>query len=193
MTKQDIHDEQIQRTKDAAAQIEIDDLRNLAYEAGRNLSEIPKSAHGNFQQLESYKAGLQEPRTEGSADHDRAKVLERDADKALNEAKEIQEVVRRELSSARLFHEHAKPGEKYEGRVIGKTNSYVIQADHERPGAIVLHERAAVSGAEKIQMNEHAQISYPYGRAGIAKTGDAMQKQAQMQKQLNAQHQRERG
>lgn len=176
------------RQEESSRQTEAEIMRLMAFEAGRKMAEIPKAAKGNEPMLQNYKTGLQEARKELETEpNSRAGSgvarLERDVERAIIEAQQVREAVGREKGRADDFHRHAEPGETYRGRVIGRTDSFVIQADDSRPGTIILHERAAVSGAEKVRMNDHAEISYPHGRAGIVRNPDAQhQRQRQMQK-----------
>lgn len=165
-----------ERSRDNEATI----MRTLAFEAGRQLAEIPREAKGNVPALEGYRDGLNEAK-KTLGETSQTQRLDREVDRAIIEAQQIREAVKRELGRADDFHRHAEAGETYRGRVIGRTNSYVIQADETSYGRIVLHERAAVSGAEKVKMNDHAEISYPYGRAGIVRNPQAVQHQRQRQ------------
>ena len=181
--------EERRKEQEHAQQNEVETMRVLAFEAGRKLAEIPREAKGNEPLLENYKKGIEESRKELEKTQDAnqltsANRLEREVERAIIEAQQVREAVGREKALANDFHRHAEPGETYRGRVIGRTNSFVIQADDSRHGEIILHERAAVSGAEKVQMNDHAEISYPHGRAGIVrnKQGAQHQHQRQMEK-----------
>lgn len=149
--------------------------------------ELPKPL------LEVYRTGAQEREQDpGSRSDPAALRAAREQERAVHEAQQIREAVGLEKARAVAFYKHAEPGETYRGHVIGRTDRYVIQADDKQPGAIVLHERAAVSGAEKVRMNEHAEISYPHGRAGIVRdNGKQHQAQRQMQK-AGVQHERGR-
>lgn len=185
-TRREQEKDERRKLQEQSRQNEAETMRLLAFEAGRQLAEIPKEAKGNEPLLENYKSGLQEVRKELETKPDASKStnanrLERDVERAIIEAQQVREAVGRAKARADEFHRHAEPGETYRGRVIGRTNSYVIQADDSRPGTIILHERAAVSGAEKVKMNDHAEISYPHGRAGIVRNPQAAQHQRQRQ------------
>lgn len=150
-------------------------MRTLAFEAGRQLAEIPRETKGNVPALEGYRDGLNEAK-KTLGETSQTQRLDREVDRAIIEAQQIREAVKRELGRADDFHRHAEAGETYRGRVIGRTNSYVIQADETSYGRIVLHERVAVSGADKVRMGDHAEISYPYGRAGIVRNSPTLQR-----------------
>ncbi|OIS90223.1 KfrB domain-containing protein [Brucella cytisi] len=186
------------RKQENERQAELEFSR-LALEAGRNMTEIPKFAKGNEPMLQEYKTGLQDARKEmetipNSRVGSGVTRLEREVDRAIIEAQQVREAVGREKAHATDFHKHAEPGETYRGRVIGRTDSFVIQSDDSRPGSVVLHDRAAVSGAEKVRMNEHAEISYPHGRAGIVRPPQQRQMQGQQHQhqQKAASHEHER-
>lgn len=174
------------------------EFSRMATEAGRNMSEIPKFAKGNEPLLQNYKSGLQEGRKELESNPNTrigsgVTRLERDVDRAIIEAQQVREAVGREKGNANDFHKHAEPGETYRGRVIGRTDSFVIQSDDSRPGTVVLHDRAAVAGAENVRMNQHAEISYPHGRAGIVRPPQQRQLQGQgHQHQKASAHEHER-
>lgn len=185
-TRREQEKDERKKLHEQSHQHDAETMRLLAFEAGHQLAEIPKAAKGNEPLLENYKTGLHQARKELETKPDadksaQANRLEREVERAIIEAQQVREAVGREKGRADDFHRHAEPGETYRGRVIGRTNSYVIQADDTRPGTIILHERAAVSGAEKVRMNDHAEISYPHGRAGIVRNPQAAQLQRQRQ------------
>lgn len=153
---------------------------------GQPEKELPKPL------LEVYKTSSKES-SMGERPDQAANRADREQERAIHEAQQVREAVGREKAHAIAFYKHAEPGETYRGHVIGRTDRFVIQADDKQPGAIVLHERAAVSGAEKVRMNEHAEISYPHGRAGVVRDPRAAEHQAQRQVQkAGMAHERER-
>ncbi|MGR0626548.1 KfrB domain-containing protein (plasmid) [Escherichia coli] len=190
-----MNDETHQKQTQKDARQDWETALHMAAEAGRQHREIPQNAKGNEPLLKQYKDALKErePRL-NDAEKRRADELDKAVDRAIIEAQQVREAVGREKQNANDFHLHAQPGETYRGRVIGRTDSFVIQADDARPGTVVLHDRKAVSGEAKVKMNEHAEISYPHGRAGIARDTRQVQhgeKQAQKQAQIKG-HERER-
>jgi len=59
-------------------------------------------------------------------------------------------------------------GQKYTGKVLAVTDRHVAQAN-DKTAEIVLHERQALSGMQRVQENRAVEISYPAGRAGIVR------------------------
>lgn len=190
--KQPIDKERAERVEQERQQREQHDQEIArAFTAGRELREIPEKAKISEEAVKAYGAGLDDRERQTTLPDETMRKPEQaelarlrdQQSKALIEALYIREVVRREISDANLHHRTAEEGETYRGRVIGKSNSYVIQSNDARPGEVVVHERGRISGS--VSMNEHAEISYPAGRAGIART--------QVQQQAQRQHQRQVG
>lgn len=161
---------------------------DVAKEAGLNLQPIPKSIGGKEEAIQVYGEALNEREiiTQGNPNEAQRQnelaqlnTFKQEHQQALAEAIYIREVVRRELSDANLHYQKAEPGETYTGRVVGKSNSYVIQSDDSQPGAVVLHERHAISG--DVKMNENAEIAYPAGTAGIVRERSRVQPTMQRQ------------
>lgn len=164
----------------------------LAYEAGYQLNQLPENAKPNVEAIKAYEIGLKEREKTTPLTADNTKSLEKNKEeisKALNEAIHIQNLVKKELSNANLHYRTAEAGETYTGRVIGKSNSYIIQSNDKSAGEIIMHERGRISGS--VTMNENAEISYPVGRAGIVRKEQNKQLQNQYQKQVK--HNYERG
>lgn len=63
-------------------------------------------------------------------------------------------------------------GQKYTGKVLAVTDRHVAQVN-EKTGEIVLHERQALSGMQRVQENRGVEIAYPAGRAGIVRDPQA--------------------
>lgn len=189
-----VEKERVEKENREREQHEVDQ----AFKAGYELNEIPEEAKINEEAITAYGAGLDERERQVTLPDETINKQEqvelarlRDNQiKALNEAIYIREVVRRELSDANLHYRTAEAGEVYRGRVIGKSNSYVIQSSDTRPGEVVVHERGLISGS--VSMNEHAEISYPAGRAGIARSRTQQQTQRQHQRQAGRDMERSR-
>ncbi|WP_459606121.1 hypothetical protein, partial [Enterobacter hormaechei] len=63
-TRREQEKDERRKLQEQSRQNEAETMRLLAFEAGRQLAEIPKEAKGNEPLLENYKSGLQETRKE---------------------------------------------------------------------------------------------------------------------------------
>lgn len=151
----------------------------LAYEAGEKLDKIPREALGHESAIKAYGEGLDEREMAANphpsvtpSREEMQKIAERREllNKAMIEAVAIREKVQQEYSASSTVH-YSNPitGNTYQGRIIGSTENFVIQANDNRTDSVVLHERKVVSGLEKVQQNERAEIKYPYQYVGIVR------------------------
>lgn len=61
----------------------------------------------------------------------------------------------------------AAPGNIYEGAVIGSTERYIVQAQRDRAGEMVLHSRRTLINAQHAVPGQVVEIRYPHGGVGL--------------------------
>jgi hypothetical protein len=108
------------------------------------------------------KSEIPGPMQESNVERDRAVEIAPTLAQHENERENIEELRERAANST----QRAEPGETYRGKIVAVTTEHVLQQREDRANVVIQHDRVALSGA--VHEGRNMEISYPYGRAGLA-------------------------
>lgn len=154
------------RGAEAGEQMKVDGFRDAALtragsEAAISASSDDRSRGTPVAEAPS-KSEVPAPMQQGNVERDRAVEIAPTLAQHENQRENIEELRERAANST----ERAQPGETYRGKIVAITTEHVLQQREDRANVVIQHDRVALSGA--VREGHNMEISYPYGKAGLA-------------------------